>query len=186
MTDKNLPENTKKRSIADEFNRQKRITKKMHINTIDKEFGWKCFLAFFRKTFKVKKDGELHKDFKWNAKIANISSNYEIDIFDEQKKILQITWSNHEDKYWMKFRLYKRLLSSKYAIKVTEYIIRVKAFWGLQDTVGLIWLKSNFKREVKRMKASINLVIENNGEVPDSFDDFVSDKYVLRKIKLKK
>lgn len=156
--------NKKNNSIVDEFHKNKRLIKKLKFKKIDKDFLWKCFIVSFKKTFKIKR--ELEQNLKFGLKIGGIHSNYIIETFDELKYILQINWNHGDDKYWMKFQI-KKSIFNKLFIKVTEHIYRSTPFWGLQDTAGMMILKKSFKKEMKNFRNSINIVIENNGSIPE-------------------
>lgn len=170
---KELPKN---KSIIDEFNRHKKFSFKLKFSLTNKEYLWDIFLKTFSKTFHINK--EIYEGFKFNLKIKNINNQYEILKLDENKKYLELKWTNQEDKYWLKFQLRKEYIGTKTIIKITESIWRQKPFFGLQDTAGLIWLKSNFKREMKNFKKSMDIVIQNNGIVPDDLTAFYETKTI--------
>lgn len=176
--------NNRKSSIVDEWNRNKRIHKKMKFKEKNEKLLWSSFLVTFKKTFKIH-NKEIDQGLKFGLKIKNVHSDYEIEIFNSDKKIVQIKWNNEKDKYWMKFKLRKKILFSGYVIKVTEFIYRQTPFWGFQDTLGMLWLKSNFKNEIKKMKQGINLVLQNNGEIPENIEQYYESKLIRKKIKLK-
>lgn len=181
--DKNVDKNEKSTSVVDEFNRNKRLFKKLKFKEKSMDFLWNCFLSTFKKTFKINR--ELEQGISFSLKTMGIYSKYEIETFDQNKKVLQIKWNNGNDKYWMKFYLRKKILSSGHIIKVTEHIYRSTPFWGLQDTAGLMWMKKNFKQEMNRMKQAIEIVIKNNGEVPDSLEPYKESKTIKMKFRLK-
>lgn len=169
-------EQNKNKSIVDEFNRHKKFSLKLKFKIIDREYLWDIFLKTFSKTFHINK--EIYEGFKFNLKIKNINNLYEIIKLDEKKKYLELKWTNQDDEYWLKFQLRKQYIGNKSIIKITESILRKKPFFGLQDTAGLIWLKSNFKKEMKNFKKSMNIVIQNNGAIPDDLTAFYESKFI--------
>lgn len=181
MINKNNEESKKNTSVVDEFNKNKRIFKKLRFKTNDIDFLWNSFLKAFKKTFHINKD--LYKGLEFGLKIKSIYSKYEIETFDENKKILQIKWNQDKDKYWMKFQIKKSFLIPRSFIKVTEHIYRNTPFFGLQDTAGLMWLKKNFKNEMKNFKQSINIILKNNGEIPEDLTSFYETKKI-KKVKV--
>lgn len=174
----NNEKNEKNTSVVDEFNKNKRIFKKLKFKTNDIDYLWNSFLKAFKKTFHINKD--IHERLKFGLKIKSIYSKYEIETFDENKKILQIKWNQDKDKYWMKFQIKKSFLIPRTFIKVTEHVYRNTPFFGLQDTAGIMWLKKNFKNEMKNFKQSINIIMENNGEIPEDLTSFYETKKIKK------
>ncbi len=163
-------------SIVDEFNRNKRLFKKLKFKQKDKDFLWMCLLETFKKTFKINRELEL--GLKFSLKTGAVHSNYEIETFKPEKNTIQIKWQNGNDKYWLKFYLRKKYIGSGCIIRATEHIYRSSPFWGLQDTAGLMWMKKNFKIEMKRLQQSINIVASNDGVVPDNLDPYKDTKFI--------
>ncbi len=179
-----MNKNNDNKSIVDEFNRNKRMHIKFKFSLDNIEDLWNAFLKTFSKTFHINK--EIYEGFKFNLKIKNINSQYEIIQFDINKKILEMKWMNFENSYWLKFKLRKKYYGKGYVINITETIYRKKPFFGLQDTAGLIWLKSNFKKEMRNFRKSIDIVLANNGEIPLDLNNFNETKsiQVIKKIKI--
>lgn len=155
----------KYKSLMDEIQRNQRIVRKIKFNKkYDQQTLWEAFLKTFKKTFKIQRD--LQIDLEFSLKIQDIYTKHKIDKFDEDKKILSIKWTHGEDKYWMEYKLRKNYLNKKaYLLKVTYDICKSSPFWGLQDTVGLIMLKKNFKKQIKMFKTSIIYVLNNPDEI---------------------
>lgn len=168
---KNKLETEKKyNSIVDEFRRHKRLAKKFRLTKKDCNFIWDCLLTTFKATFKIKRDLELNLEF--GLKIQNIHTNYKITTFDPTTKELQIDWKNHQDLYWLKFKIKKSILN-KPIIKITEHVYRSTPFWGLQDVAGIWLLKKNFKKQMKQFVKGLKLVIANNNSIPDEINESI-------------
>lgn len=65
----------------------------------NEELLWSSFLVTFKKTFKIH-NKEIEQGLKFGLKIKNVHSDYEIEIFNSDKKIVQIKWKE-------KFKLIK-------------------------------------------------------------------------------
>lgn len=172
MKEKNNKDNkeNKYNSVVDEFKRHKRLNKKIKIKAKElkreKEKFWDITLVMFKKTFKIKRQLELGLEF--GLKTGAFHSQYTITTFNSEKKVLQIEWKNGEDKYSLSFALKSKLFNrSTYYVKVVENVYKNTPFWGLQDTMGLLLLKSNFKKQVKTFKKAIMHVWDNLQEYED-------------------
>lgn len=153
-------DDVKYNSIVDEFNRNKRITKKLKFKIENSEQLWSAFLVAFKKTFHIKRELEINMTF--NLKTGVVHSIYTLTLFDEKEKHLQLKWNNDEDKYVWNFFIKKSSFSNNFFIKTQIEVKKSTTFWGLQDTAGLIWWKRTFKSQMKKFKESVQLVIDNN------------------------
>lgn len=165
-----LASEPKYNSIVDEFRRHKRLSKKFSLAKNNLDFVWECLLTTFKATFKVKRDLEV--DLEFGLKIQNIHTNYKITTFDPITKELQIDWKNHQDIYWLKFKI-KKSICNKPIIKITQHIYRATPFWGLQDVAGMWLLKKNFKKQMKQFVKALKLVIAHNNSIPDQVNEAI-------------
>lgn len=148
----------KYKSIIDEYQRNKRIVKKIKFNKLeDQEKIWNAFLYTFKKTFKIKRQLEIGMEF--NLKTGIVHSIYTLENLNNDQKKLEIKWSNNNDKYWLTFELKKKKFSKIFFLFVKEEIKKTTPFWGLQDVSGLFFLKRTFKKQMKNFGDSIKLVL---------------------------
>lgn len=152
-------------SLMDEIQRNQRIVRKIKFSkNYDIDTIWNAFIKAFKKTFKIQR--ELEVDLKFSLKIDGIHTNHTIDKYDVENKIISISWKHGEDKYWMEYRVRKNYLNKKKCLlKITYDICKNSPFFGLQDTVGLFFLKRSFKKNIKSFRESIFYILKNPDEI---------------------